>query len=288
MTGNCKCDLKLQYRMKIRISLDSEINVRSTAMKLTKAIQTMQVLFFFAIGFTGSFIIADKSKAETWRGLVVASENRCSPYNSKDYPYSQSVERRIVNAIGKMYSPYNGECFTSLKQSDIEHIVARSEAHDSGLCAASKATKKQFSSDLLNLTLASPHLNRQVKSHYDASQWVPELNQCWFAATVVAVKTKYGLTVDRREAASLEAILSKCSVTTLQVGSCTSVTEVQNSTAGSASHSDPNHPLAKWDDNGNGRITCKEARRHGITPVRRNHPAYQYMRDGNNDGIICK
>ncbi len=46
--------------------------------------------------------------------------------------------------------------------------------------------------------------------------------------------------------------------------------------------------LAMYDDNGNGRITCKEARRHGIAPVPRNHPAYQYMRDGDNDGVVCE
>ena len=43
-----------------------------------------------------------------------------------------------------------------------------------------------------------------------------------------------------------------------------------------------------WDDNGNGRISCAEARRHGIAPVRRGHPAYRYMRDGDGDGIVCE
>ncbi len=31
-----------------------------------------------------------------------------------------------------------------------------------------------------------------------------------------------------------------------------------------------------------------EARRHGIAPVPRGHPAYQYMRDGDSDGIVCE
>ena len=50
------------------------------------------------------------------------------------------------------------------------------------------------------------------------------------------------------------------------------------------------HPLALWDDSGNGRITCKEARRHGIAPVRKGHPAYVYMRDGDGDGdgVVCE
>ena len=46
--------------------------------------------------------------------------------------------------------------------------------------------------------------------------------------------------------------------------------------------------LARWDDNGNGRITCAEARRHGIAPVPRGHPAYRYMRDGDDDGVVCE
>ena len=44
--------------------------------------------------------------------------------------------------------------------------------------------------------------------------------------------------------------------------------------------------LESWDDDGNGRISCREARRHGIAPVPRGHPAYPFMRDG--DGVVCE
>jgi len=47
-------------------------------------------------------------------------------------------------------------------------------------------------------------------------------------------------------------------------------------------------PLELYDDNNNGRITCAEARRHGIAPVRSDHPAYPYMRDPDGDGIVCE
>ncbi len=46
--------------------------------------------------------------------------------------------------------------------------------------------------------------------------------------------------------------------------------------------------LKLWDDNGNGRITCAEARRHGSAPVHRDHPAYEYMRDADGDGVVCE
>ena len=118
----------------------------------------------------------------TWRGLVVAAEHRCSPYDSDDYRYPQSVEPRIVASMGGIiYGPYAGTWFDSTSQTDIEHIVARSEAHDSGLYAVDAATKRRFASDLLNLTLASPAVNRSQKSGKDAAEWLPDLNHCWFA-----------------------------------------------------------------------------------------------------------
>ena len=46
--------------------------------------------------------------------------------------------------------------------------------------------------------------------------------------------------------------------------------------------------LELYDDNKNGSITCAEARTHGIAPVSRDHPAYQYMDDRDDDGIVCE
>ena len=94
----------------------------------------------------------------SWRGLVVAPERRRTPYD--DYRYPQSVEDRIVDELGGIYGPYTGRWFASKTETDIEHMVARSEAHDSGLCAADPATRRRFASDLLNLTLAGPRMNR--------------------------------------------------------------------------------------------------------------------------------
>ena len=78
-------------------------------------------------------------------GLTVAPEHRCAPYDKKrDYPYPQSAERDIVRELGAVYGPYTGKCFASTRETDIKHIVAASEAHDSGLCAADAATRGRF------------------------------------------------------------------------------------------------------------------------------------------------
>ena len=194
------------------------------------------------------------------------------------------MEHRIVKQLnGLVYGPYTGTHFEDTGQTDIEHIVARSEAHDSGLCAADAATKKQFASDLLNLTLASPEVNRQQKSARDAAEWLPDLNQCWFADRVVQVRQEYRLTIDETEAAALETVLSGCSSVDMVI--------IDSSTSPSTATPYPTavaDALDMYDDNGNGRISCAEARAHGIAPVRSDHPAYPYMNDADGDGVVCE
>ena len=63
---------------------------------------------------------------------------------------------------------------------------------------------------MLNLTLASPEVNRDQKRHYDAAEWLPAKNRCWFAGRIVAVRKKYGLTIDQKERNALERVLSGC------------------------------------------------------------------------------
>ncbi|MDE2957076.1 MAG: protein kinase, partial [Bacteroidota bacterium] len=50
----------------------------------------------------------------------------------------------------------------------------------------------------------------------------------------------------------------------------------------------PTSPLVLYDTNRNGVISCDEARAAGIVPVRRGHPAYLFMVDLDNDGIVCE
>ena len=185
-----------------------------------------------------------------------------------------------------MYAPYTGTCFASTTETDIEHIVAASEAHDSGLCARDAATKVRFARDLRNLTLASPRVNRHEKGGKDAADWVPDRNRCWFAARVLEVRRVYGLTIDRREAAALDRALAACDSTALEPVVCAVPSASASEPASSPAAGDD--ALALYDDNRNGKITCKEARRHGIAPVPRSHPAYLYMRDADGDGVVCE
>ena len=119
----------------------------------------------------------------------------------------------------------SGSCYPSTRETQIEYIIATSEAHDSGLCTADRATKRRFATDLRNLTFASPRVNRHQKSGKDAGAWLPDRNRCWFAGRVLEVKRAYGLTVDRREAAAPERIFSRCYGTEMDLITCTGTIE---------------------------------------------------------------
>ena len=103
---------------------------------------------------------------------------------------------------------------------------------------------------------------------------------------MVEVRQQYGLTIDQRERDVLERILSGCASTEMVVQASRPLpTPTPAPSSGSGANVDA---LRLYDDNGNGRITCAEARAHGIAPVRRGHPAHEYMDDRDNGGVVCE
>lgn len=241
----------------------------------------LTLIWFLAL-FTPQSVVAQ----QTWKGLAVAPENRCSDYDKKEqYPYPQSVEDEIVASMdGKVYGPYTGRYFASDTLTDIEHIVAASEGHDSGLCAASTQTRRKFATDLLNLTLAAPEINRcntGGKCGYDAAEWLPDTNKCWFANRIIEIKLKYQLSIDIAEKTALETVLNSCESPEM-------VFHSEQDFVNDDVVQETQSVLDLFDDNNNGKISCVEARAHGIVPVKRGHPAYQFMYDRDGDGTVCK
>ena len=222
-------------------------------------------LFFLCILPEYAFAQADSSVLQMLEELRVVPEDRCEPYNSRQYRYSQSVEDVIIDQNG-LYGPYSGQWFDNKRQTDIEHIVARSEAHDSGLCAANRETKRYFASDLENLTLASPSVNRHQKVDKDVSEWLPEKNACWFVAQTIKVRIKYNLTIDSKEKEATEKVVSNCD----------SFDMVVFSESGQPTQSTKNYR------------NCTELRQDYPDGVRRGHPAYQSSMDRDNDGYACE
>ena len=148
---------------------------------------------------------------ELYCGLPVVEEadvGCTEPYDGKDYRYNADrLERLVAERMGGLFAPYTNRVPDSLKDTDYEHVVARSEAHASGACHWKADARRTFANDPLNGVLAYPHVNRVEKRAKDAGEWMPRWNQRYFALRVLRVKQRYGLSVDPREAKALSVAL---------------------------------------------------------------------------------
>ena len=114
-----------------------------------------------------------------------------------------------MKSDGQVYTPYSCLAFditsAGTAATDIEHIVALAEAHDSGIA---DDRRRDIASDLDNLTIADPRVNRSQKGARDAAEWMPTRHGAWFAERVIEVKLEYELSVDPAERDALEALLA--------------------------------------------------------------------------------
>lgn len=152
-------------------------------------------------------------------GLAVSSEQACSADGIESSAWA-GLQDEIAELHGGPLSPYDGIVFPNYHYIQIEHIVARKEADESGLCSRGAEARKQFAADLLNLTLAPGSLNASKGDNdaYDLESAEDSLFRdnltdhglCWWAAQSIRVKAKYQLSVDTDEKTSLGAILQNC------------------------------------------------------------------------------
>lgn len=122
-------------------------------------------------------------------------------------------------ATGTLDDPYTGttidfEFGRAPGQSDavqIEHLVALSEAHDSGAAEWTQDQREAYSNDPFVLLAVDGPANN-AKGDQDAAEWLPDNGayQCQYAASQVQIKDAYGLSVDQAEHDALRAVLDQC------------------------------------------------------------------------------
>lgn len=125
--------------------------------------------------------------------------------------------RDCVVASGQLVDPYSGKVIDFVRgnvtsmEVQIDHVVALSNAWQTGAFKLTLATRTQFANDPLNLLAVDGRLNSQ-KGDGDAATWLPPLKsyRCKYVARQISVKAKYGLWVTPPEKAAMAAILSKC------------------------------------------------------------------------------
>ncbi|MFM8628239.1 MAG: HNH endonuclease family protein [Candidatus Nanopelagicus sp.] len=115
---------------------------------------------------------------------------------------------------GQLLDPFSGKVITFSADKvvvDIDHVVALSNAWQTGAAYFDKNKRSQIANDPLNLLAVDAKLNRK-KGDGDAATWLPPYKafRCEYVARQVAVKAKYGLWVTQPEKAAIGKILSTC------------------------------------------------------------------------------
>ena len=125
--------------------------------------------------------------------------------------------RNCVIESGTLVDRYSGETINFVKgnissmEVQIDHVVALSNAWQTGAFKLTADQRKALSNDPLNLFAVKGRLNSQ-KGDGDAATWLPPLKsfRCSYVAQQIAVKAKYSLWVTAPEKAAMVSILSKC------------------------------------------------------------------------------
>ncbi|MEY4454892.1 MAG: hypothetical protein RIQ45_415 [Actinomycetota bacterium] len=125
--------------------------------------------------------------------------------------------RDCVVESGKLVDPYSGITINFIKgvkssmEVQIDHVVALSNAWQTGAFKLTIEKRTQFANDPDNLLAVQGRLNSQ-KGDGDAATWLPPLKsyRCTYVAKQIAVKAKYGLWVTAPEKAAMKSILAKC------------------------------------------------------------------------------
>jgi hypothetical protein len=125
--------------------------------------------------------------------------------------------RNCVVLSGTLLDRYSGESINFVRgnitsmEVQIDHVVALSNAWQTGAFKLTAEQRKTLANDPMNLFAVKGRLNSQ-KGDGDAATWLPPLKsfRCAYVAQQIAVKAKYSLWVVAPEKAAMLSILAKC------------------------------------------------------------------------------
>ena len=129
----------------------------------------------------------------------------------------KSKTRNCVVLSGTLLDRYSGESINFVRgnitsmEVQIDHVVALSNAWQTGAFKLTAEQRKALANDPINLFAVKGRLNSQ-KGDGDAATWLPPLKsfRCAYVAQQIAVKAKYSLWVVPPEKAAMLSILAKC------------------------------------------------------------------------------
>lgn len=197
---------------------------------------------------------------------------------------------------GKPMNFVRGESTSSLIQ--IDHLVALSDAWQTGAQQLSQTERISLANDPINLLAVDGRSNMQ-KSDGDAATWLPANKsfRCAYVTRQVSVKATYGLWVTQAEHDAMARILSDCPgerALTSPFAPARAVPAVAPEPVASQAPAPapvrtaaPAQP-APAAPGGTYYANCAAARAAGAAPIRRGEPGYSSKLDRDGDGIACE
>ncbi len=227
---------------------------------------------------------------------------------------------------GDWLSIYDNTVVKAGSKLDVDHLVPLAEAWRSGASSWTASSREAFANDLslsYALVAVSASSNRS-KGDKDPASWLPKYSPsvCKYVGSWIAVKYRWGLTIDPQELLALTSKLASCGSkaelpvpTRMFTGSVPSVAPSPSSsntpkpvvTADPSPSATPS-PLATLSPSPSPSVTsspsttqtartpdprfssCAEAKRNGYNRkyVRGVDPEYYFYRDGDGDGTVCE
>ncbi|WP_138731929.1 GmrSD restriction endonuclease domain-containing protein [Modestobacter excelsi] len=181
------------------------------------------------------------------------------------------VTRDCVVLSGTLADPYTGQTIAFAKGDgssvDIDHVVALSDAWQTGAHRWDEARRTALANDPLNLLAVDYSANRQ-KGDGDAATWLPPERgyRCAYVARQVAVKAAYGLWVTQAEHDAMAGVLDGCPGEPVPTQA-----PAQRPTPAPAGYPD-----------------CAAVRAAGAAPLHRGAPGWSDSMDGDGDGVACE
>ena len=125
--------------------------------------------------------------------------------------------RQCVVLSGTLIDPFSGENINFVRgnitsmEVQIDHVVALSNAWQTGAFKLTLKERTAFANDPMNLLAVKGRLNLQ-KSDGDAASWLPPLKsyRCEYVLRQIAVKIKYKLWFTAPEKEAMVRILNTC------------------------------------------------------------------------------
>ncbi|RIX28244.1 excalibur calcium-binding domain-containing protein [Amnibacterium setariae] len=247
--------------------------------------------------------------------LRVGAETRGASYSAKRFPQrvdanrdgettrtevlkTESTKRATVHRdtvrSGRWRSPYDGRVVRSPKKVVVDHLVPLQEAWTSGAAGWSTKKRTAFANDLgygPALVAISPQAHR-AKGSKEPTAYLPSAAsyRCAYVKDWIAVKSRWGLSVDAKERTALTTDLATyCAnpfVAKPGKPNLTALVGKPKPKAKPAAH----HVVTKPHGTDPQYGTCTELKRHpNHAPyVRGVDPEYAWYQDRDHDGIVCE